>query len=123
MATILVIEDDPGLREATVDLLELAGYAVLSAPDGVAGVALARHHLPALIVCDIGLPYLDGYGVVTTLRQQSATATIPVLFLTARASAADQRQGLTAGAAEYLTKPFSFGALVAAIQRCLAGAA
>ena len=116
MPTILVIEDDNAIQEAIVDILELQGFQVLSAPDGVAGVAQAREHRPDLILCDIMMPFLDGYGVLSRLRQYPQTATIPFIFLTARTTQADFRQGMQLGADDYLAKPFRPAELVAAIN-------
>jgi CheY-like chemotaxis protein len=107
MPTILVIEDDSAIKEAISDILELAGFQVLSADDGLAGVSLAREQRPDLIICDIVMPFLDGYGVLAKLRQYPQTATIPFVFLTARTTQADMRQGMRLGADDYLTKPFS----------------
>src|SRR6188474_131682 len=101
MQTILVIEDDRAIRGAVVDILELEGYRVLSAQDGVAGVALALQERPSLIVCDIMMPYLDGYGVLSQLRKHAETAIIPFIFLTARGTANDVREGMNLGADDY----------------------
>ena len=116
MPTILVIEDDSAIQEAIVDILELQGFQVLSAPDGVAGVAAARAQRPDLILCDIMMPFLDGYGVLARLRQYPQTATIPFIFLTARTTPADFRQGMQLGADDYLAKPFRPAELVAAVN-------
>lgn len=116
MPTILVIEDDSAIQEAIVDILELQGFQVLSAPDGVAGVATARTQRPDLILCDIMMPFLDGYGVLARLRQYPQTATIPFIFLTARTTPADFRQGMQLGADDYLAKPFRPAELVAAVN-------
>jgi DNA-binding response OmpR family regulator/anti-sigma regulatory factor (Ser/Thr protein kinase) len=116
MQTILVIEDDPGIRAAIVDILELEGYHAFSAEDGVRGVACAREHRPKLIICDIMMPYLDGYGVLSQLRKHAETATIPFIFLTGRTSTDDVRQGMNLGADDYLTKPFGAEELLRTIQ-------
>ncbi len=116
MPTILVIEDDSAIQEAIVDILELHGFQALSAPDGVAGVAAARAQRPDLIICDIMMPFLDGYGVLTRLRQYPQTATIPFIFLTARTTQADFRQGMQLGADDYLAKPFRAAELIAAVN-------
>lgn len=116
MQTILVIEDDRAIRGAVVDILDMEGYRVLSAENGMAGVALAREQRPALIVCDIMMPYLDGYGVISQLRKHADTATIPFIFLTARTTQNDIRQGMNLGADDYLTKPFRAEELIRTIQ-------
>jgi signal transduction histidine kinase len=116
MTTILVIEDDANIRRAIVDILELAGYETLSAPDGLAGVKLARTQRPDLVVCDIMMPFLDGYGVVKQLRQDTTTSMIPFIFLTSRSTKADLRAGMAMGADDYLTKPFVEEELLSAVQ-------
>jgi two-component system, sensor histidine kinase and response regulator len=114
--TILVIEDDSAIQEAIVDILEMQGFQVLSAGDGLAGVAAAREQRPDLIICDIMMPFLDGYGVLARLRQYPQTATIPFIFLTARTTQSDFRQGMQLGADDYLAKPFRSAELVAAVN-------
>lgn len=115
MTTILVIEDEQSIRENLSDLLEAEGYQVLVAADGRIGVQLARQHLPDLILCDILMPELDGYGVYQELQQVPTAAPIPFLFLTARATPADLRAGMALGADDYLTKPFTREEVVQAV--------
>ncbi|GAB4383451.1 MAG: hypothetical protein Kow00121_45330 [Elainellaceae cyanobacterium] len=107
MATILVIEDALSLREEILQMLELMEFQGIGAGDGLTGVNLAQQHLPDLIICDIMLPELDGYGVLQTLRRIPETTGIPFIFLTAKADRADIRQGMNLGADDYLTKPFT----------------
>lgn len=102
MSKILVIEDEYSIRSNILDLLDLVGFEVIGAEDGLIGLALARQHQPDLILCDVMMPNLDGYGVLTALRQDSATAMIPFIFLTALASSS---KGMELGANDYLTKP------------------
>ncbi|MEM7655489.1 MAG: response regulator [Bacteroidota bacterium] len=104
--TILLIEDNPEVRENTAEILELAGYDMLTAPHGKIGVQLAREKTPDLIVCDVMMPELDGYGVLRMLSRDPETARIPFVFLTAKADKADLRKGMNLGADDYLTKPF-----------------
>jgi CRP-like cAMP-binding protein len=104
--TILLIEDNPDMRENTAEILDLAGYRVLTADNGKAGVALAKAQPPDLIICDIMMPELDGYGVLRMLSKQSETASIPFIFLTAKAEKSDFRKGMSLGADDYITKPF-----------------
>jgi len=106
MKTILLIEDNKELRQNTAEILELAGYKVLSAENGKIGVELAFSHAPDLIVCDIMMPELDGYGVLYMLSKNSSTSSIPFIFLTARSEKNDLRKGMEMGADDYLTKPF-----------------
>jgi two-component system sensor histidine kinase/response regulator len=107
MAKILVIDDENTLRHTISTILEFAGYEVLDAADGRAGAKLASEHMPDLIVSDIVMPGLDGYGLLSTLRQNAETAAIPVIFVTALAERQAMRQGMELGADDYLVKPFA----------------
>ena len=120
MKHALVIEDDELIRGNVGDILELEGYAVESAADGLLGLRAAQHALPDLIICDINMPGLDGYGVLQVLRRDPLTATIPFIFLTARVSRNDLRHGMELGANDYVTKPFTSRELLAAIEARLA---
>ncbi len=120
MTRVLVIEDDEDIRGDLLELLEGEGYPVSGAHDGLAGVAAARAHLPDLIICDIMMPGLDGFGVLDELRQDPVTATIPFIFLTAKADKSDVRRGMELGADDYLTKPVEQAALLKAIEARLA---
>lgn len=111
---ILIIEDEPDIRQTLQDLLELNGHTVTAAADGPAGVKLAEQR-PELILCDIGLPGLDGHQVLTAVRQMPTGQDIPFIFLTARADRGDQRQGMALGADDYITKPFTERDIVDAI--------
>ncbi|RZK31850.1 MAG: response regulator [Hymenobacter sp.] len=115
MKTILLIEDDATARESTAELLKLAGYAVQTAENGKIGVEMARASPPSLVLCDIGLPVLDGYGVLYSFRQSPQLARLPFIFVTARAERADVRRGMELGADDYLTKPFENSELLSAI--------
>lgn len=106
MKTILIIEDNLEVRENTAELLELANYKVLTAENGKIGIELAKANIPDLIICDIMMPELDGYGVIHVLSKIPETATIPFVFLTAKTEKADIRKGMNLGADDYLTKPF-----------------
>jgi DNA-binding response OmpR family regulator len=106
MKKILVIEDNTGVRETTADLLELANYNVATAENGKIGVEKARHFAPDLILCDIMMPELDGYGVLYLLSKNLKTANIPFIFMTAKSEKSDVRKGMNMGADDYLTKPF-----------------
>ncbi|MBC8083101.1 MAG: response regulator, partial [Hymenobacter sp.] len=116
MKTILLIEDHELLRLNTAEMLGLAGYAVQAAADGQAGLNLAQTHPPDLVVCDIMMPLLDGYGVLACFRQTPRLAGVPFLFLTAKIDRADQRHGMALGADDYLTKPFQEAELLSAIS-------
>jgi CheY-like chemotaxis protein len=113
---ILVIDDEAILREELVDLLTFAGYSVTGAENGVAGIDYAHKHHPDVILCDVMMPQLDGYQVLTELRNSPPTADIPFIFMTARAAEDDIRQGLELGAARYITKPFRHKDLIEAIE-------
>jgi DNA-binding response OmpR family regulator len=116
MKTILLIEDNTEVRENTAEILELADYKVLTAPNGKIGVELAKKENPDLIICDIMMPELDGYGVLHVLSKSSATAGIPFIFLTAKSEKDDFRKGMNLGADDYLTKPFDDLALLDAVE-------
>ncbi|MBS1524433.1 MAG: response regulator [Bacteroidetes bacterium] len=116
MKTILIIEDNNDIRESTVEILELAGYQVFQADNGKAGVDLAYQQKPDIILCDIMMPELDGYGVLYMLSKNSDTASIPFIFLTAKAERVDFRKGMEMGADDYLTKPFDDIELLNAIE-------
>ncbi len=116
MTKILVIEDEAILREEMVEWLTLEDYEAIGAEDGVIGVECALKYQPGLIVCDITMPRLDGYGVFLELHANPATAHIPFIFLSARAALEDIRRGMTLGADDYITKPFTRGELLLAIE-------
>lgn len=105
MKKILVIEDEQPVRINILELLEAENFYAIGAEDGLVGAQLAQEHLPDLIICDVLLPHLDGYEILTRLRQAPATASIPLIFLTAKAARAEQRQGMELGADDYITKP------------------
>ncbi|MGN0002800.1 MAG: response regulator [Sphingobacterium composti] len=105
--TILIIEDNLEIREGTAEILELTGsYNVLTAENGKIGVDLALKHVPDLILCDIMMPELDGYGVLYMLSKQESTMHIPFIFLTAKSERVDMRKAMEMGADDYLVKPF-----------------
>jgi anti-anti-sigma factor len=116
MTTILAIEDEAEIRENIQEILELEGFDVLTAENGRIGVQLAQQHHPDLIICDVMMPELDGYDVLVTLRQDPNTLKIPFIFLSAKATKADFRKGMSLGADDYLTKPFTPGELREAIS-------
>lgn len=116
MRTILLIEDDADMRDNTAEILELANYRVLKAEQGRRGVDIARKEKPDLVICDIMMPELDGYGVLHMLGRDPATAEIPFIFLSAKAERGDVRKGMELGADDYLTKPFEESELLNAIE-------
>jgi CheY-like chemotaxis protein/DNA-binding transcriptional ArsR family regulator len=117
---VIVIEDQVEVRENLMETLELADYRVLGAPDGHEGVKLVREHLPSLILCDVMMPKLDGYGVLELLNKEPKTAAIPFIFLTARAEREDLRRGMNLGAADYITKPFFQDELLRVVEQRIA---
>lgn len=115
MKKLLVIEDEPEVRANIIELLEAEDFQVVGAENGFIGAIWAQEHVPDLIVCDVRMPELDGYDVLTALREDPLTATIPFIFLTANADRADMRRGMELGADDYLTKPFTRAELLGAI--------
>lgn len=113
---ILIIEDNIDIRENTAELLELSGYQVEAASDGIEGVRLAKSILPDIVICDIMMPNLDGFGVLQVFSNQPELARIPFIFLTAKTDRADMRKGMEMGADDYLTKPFQEVELLKAIE-------
>lgn len=116
MKKILLIEDNVEVRENAAEILTLANYEVTTAKNGKEGAELAQKLLPDLIVCDIMMPELDGYGVLHILNKKPETARIPFIFLTAKAEKNDIRKGMNLGADDYLTKPFDDTDLLNAIE-------
>jgi CRP/FNR family cyclic AMP-dependent transcriptional regulator len=123
MKKILIIEDNTEVRENTAEILELTNYEVFTAENGKVGVELALKEKPDLVVCDIVMPVLDGYGVYHLLRKHSETANIPFIFLTAKSEKADFRKGMGMGADDYIMKPFDGIDLLNAIEQRLDKAA
>ena len=116
MTKILVIEDEPQMLRNMTAVLRLEGFEALGAENGRLGVEIARRESPVLILCDVMMPELDGYGVLAELRADPATAGIPFLFLTAKGEKADLRLGMNSGADDYLTKPVDIPDLLAAVH-------
>lgn len=117
---ILVIEDETRSRNLFVSCLQTEGYDTLVADNGLAGIQLAQKKLPDLVLCDIMLPKLDGYGVLDRLRQNKATAIIPFIFLTAKGTKTELRRGMKLGADDYLVKPLTAEELIEAVVARLA---
>lgn len=115
MKKILVIEDNLQTRNLFLTSLKAEGFYTIGAENGIVGLQQVQESLPDLIICDVGMPKLDGYGVLSKLRQNRNTAFIPFIFVTARTTRNDIRQGMELGADDYLTKPCSLNELLAAI--------
>ncbi|TYP74278.1 response regulator [Aquimarina intermedia] len=120
MKTILLIEDDAALRENTAELLELSDYKVITAPNGTIGIQKAKEVFPDIVVCDIMMPEIDGYGVLESLSKGNKTRNIPFIFLSAKTEHKEIRKGMDLGADDYLTKPFDEEDLLSAIESRLA---
>ena len=115
MTKILVIEDDQLTRDIILNLLFLREISAIAAADGRAGLQLAKEIIPDLILCDVRMPELSGYDVLAALRQDSTTATIPLIFLTAETNQDAIERGQQLGANGYLNKPFTTAELLSAI--------
>jgi signal transduction histidine kinase len=115
MTKILVIEDDPLMRDSVAQVLQLSDMDVVSAGNGLDGVALAREHQPDLVVCDVSMPDLDGYGVLLELHNDPTTETIPFIFLTGHSDKKSMRMGMELGADDFLIKPFTPPELLSAV--------
>lgn len=114
---ILVIEDEPNIRQNILEILVFHDeYEVMTASNGVVGVQAAREYLPDLILCDIIMPELDGFGVIEALQDSPSTAVVPFIFLTAKADRESMRTGMVLGADDYLTKPFTPQELLVTVQ-------
>ena len=122
MKKILLIEDDIVLRENTAELLAFSNYEVITASNGKIGVQIAKNKLPDIIVCDIMMPELDGYGVLEALTKNVNTKYIPFIFLSAKTEKKDVRKGMNSGADDYITKPFTEDELLSGIESRLAKA-
>jgi DNA-binding response OmpR family regulator len=116
LTKILVIEDEAPTRDKIVTVLKYEDYEVIDAPNGREGVISARENRPDLIICDVLMPDMNGYGALAALRDDPDTSVIPVIFLTAAASRADMRKGMEMGADDYITKPYTVEELLAAVR-------
>lgn len=120
MVTILVIEDDQLIRESITEMLEIEGFTTVETDNGERGVELAVYHRPDLIICDITLPGMDGYAVLSSINNMPETRLTPFIFLTAHVDRQDLRKGMRLGADDFLTKPFSHAELIDSIKVQLA---
>ena len=116
MKKILIIEDNDDIRENLAEILELAGYDAYTAENGKKGVEKAEQILPDLILCDVMMPVLDGYGVLSIANKKPALTDIPFIFLTAKSEKTDFRYGMNLGADDYITKPFETNELLKVIE-------
>jgi len=116
MKKILVIEDEPEMRRNITALLRYNDYQPIAAENGLDGVEAARREKPDLILCDVMMPKMDGYGVLQAMQKDSALASVPFIFLTAKGEKDDLRDGMNLGADDYLTKPVANADLIQAIE-------
>jgi len=116
MKKILVIEDNAGIKENVAEILELANYKVFTAENGKTGIEIALQEKPDLILCDVMMPQLDGYGVLHLLHKNPAVRNTPFIFMSAKAERAEMRKGMELGADDYITKPFEKTELLQAIE-------
>ncbi len=116
MKSILLIEDNDDIRDNTAEILELSNYEVITAKNGKTGVEKAIEHKPNLIICDIMMPVLDGYGVLHAVHKNDSIKNTPFIFLTAKAERSDFRRGMESGADDYITKPFDGTELLNAVN-------
>ena len=116
MKKVLIIDDASGVRHGTAEILEFEGFEVLEADNGRVGVEMARKHYPDVVICDIMMSELDGFGVLKELRSNPDTSSMPFIFLSAKSTKADIDKGLQAGADAYLTKPFTVEELIEAVN-------
>lgn len=116
MNTVLIIEDQPDMRENLMTILSMEGFVALEAPDGSGGLKVALEEKPDLILCDVMMPGMDGHEVLAALRKSPSISGTPFIFLTARGEKQDLREGMNLGADDYLTKPVAADDLLAAIS-------
>ena len=119
MKKILLIEDNDDIRNNTAEILELSNYKVIVAENGKIGVEKALEHIPDLIICDIMMPVLDGYGVLHAVHKNNSIRNVPFIFLSAKSERNDFRRGMELGADDYITKPFNGTELLDAVDRRL----
>ncbi len=119
MKKILVIEDEIFIRENLIELLEIEGFEAVGAENGFVGVQMAKDYQPDLILCDVMMPELDGYGVLNALREEPITATIPFMFLTASADRNNLQKIRDLGMNDYILKPFNVEKFLSAIANRL----
>jgi CheY-like chemotaxis protein len=119
MKTILIIEDNPEIRENTSEIFEMKGFKVLSAENGSAGITMAMQSRPDVILCDILMPGKDGYQVIRELKSKSTTASIPFIYVTASGEKNEVKLAMDLGANGFVRKPFDVSELMQIIEKCL----
>ena len=121
MNTILVIEDNEFIRENVAEMLMLSDYKVLMAPNGLVGVDMILAHTPDLILCDIMMPGMDGYGVLDAMKKDPRSMNIPFVFMTSKSEKGDISSAMMLGADDYIVKPFDCNELVTKIDKLING--
>ncbi|MGM0542447.1 MAG: response regulator transcription factor [Pseudomonadota bacterium] len=121
MAKVLVVDDEPNILISLEFLMQQAGFDVITAEDGEQALAHVQQAPPDLILLDISLPSISGFDVLEQLRQQTATAALPIIMLTAHGREVEREKGMALGADDYITKPFSTQALVEKVNALLSG--
>ncbi|WP_428663289.1 response regulator [Runella sp.] len=116
---VLIIDDEDFIRENIAEMLTLLEYEVAMAVNGKDGISKIVSFQPDVILCDITMPFMNGYQVLEILRNSGAQANTPFIFLTSMAGAAERREGILMGADDYVTKPFEFSDLISAIEKQL----
>src|SRR5215212_4858116 len=116
MKKVLVIDDTLEIRMIIEETLNMFGFSTLMAEDGESGVVLAKEHIPDLIICDVHMPKLDGFGTLAKIREDERTVGIPFMFLSGAVERPNVRRGMEMGADDYLTKPFTPSELLAAVN-------
>jgi CheY-like chemotaxis protein len=119
MKTVLVIEDNPDIRENTAEILELSGFQVVTACNGREGLSMATAPVPDIILCDLMMPHMDGYDVILQLKSNPLTASIPFVCLTAKVEKHELKLAMDLGARAYIRKPFDADDLVRTVNNCL----
>ena len=114
--TVLIIEDEKQVRESIVDILKLKGYKTLEASDGKVGFELAKSKIPDVVLCDIMMPFMDGFETISKFKANSLTKYIKFIFLTAKIEEENRTLGIELGASAYITKPFTVDQLLTAIE-------
>ncbi|MFN7835333.1 MAG: response regulator transcription factor [Burkholderiaceae bacterium] len=112
MTSILIVEDEPSIRENLAEILHFSGYTPLTAADGIEAELLLETNTPDLILCDVMMPNRDGFELLALVRQHPTLFDVPFILLTARSDPKDMRQGMNLGADDYLIKPFEIGELI-----------
>jgi CheY-like chemotaxis protein len=119
MRSILVIDDQTEVLKNTRQILEFEGYEALAAEDGLAGLEIAKHRQPTLIICDVAMPELDGFGFLEALKADPVTASIPVILISGIHDVAFVNRGRALGAVSYLFKPFTLHELLSHVNKAL----